>query len=67
MKDGILGFSCAYVDVIEFQKRGLPHVHMLLHLNNEHKLRNSDDIDSLICAQIPDPDQQPELYDIDIK
>ena len=31
LKDGILGVSSAHVDVIEFQKRGLPHAHMLLH------------------------------------
>ena len=64
LKDGVLGFNCAYVDVIEFQKRGLPHAHMLLHLANDYKLRHSDDIDSLICAQIPDQEQEPELYGI---
>ncbi|XP_057310253.1 uncharacterized protein LOC130648232 [Hydractinia symbiolongicarpus] len=64
LKDGVLGVLCAHVDVIEFQKRGLPHVHMLLHLYNEFKLRNADDIDSLICAQIPDQNQDAELHDI---
>ncbi|XP_057297109.1 uncharacterized protein LOC130626007 [Hydractinia symbiolongicarpus] len=46
LKDSVLGVLCAHVDVIEFQKRGLPHVHMLLHLHNEFKLQNADDIDS---------------------
>ncbi|XP_057290930.1 uncharacterized protein LOC130613632 [Hydractinia symbiolongicarpus] len=64
LKDGVLGVLCAHVDVIEFQESGLPHVHMLLHLHNEFKLRNADDIDSLICAQIPDQNQDAELYDI---
>ena len=48
--------------VIEFQKRGLPHVHLLLVLNNETKLRTSDDIDRIICAEIPDRSEKPELY-----
>ena len=64
LKDGVLGTLCAFVDVIEFQKRGLPHAHMLLHLENEFKLRNSEDIDSLISAQIPHPEQEPDLFDI---
>ncbi|XP_057292374.1 uncharacterized protein LOC130619401 [Hydractinia symbiolongicarpus] len=64
LKDSVLGVLCAHVDVIEFQNRGLPHVHMLLHLHNEFKLRNADDIDSLICARIPDQNQDAELYDI---
>ena len=64
LKDGVLGTLCAFVDVIEFQKRGLPHAHMLLHLENKLKLRNSEDIDSLISAQIPDPEQEPDLFDI---
>ena len=64
LKEGVLGEQVAFVDVIEFQKRGLPHCHMLLHLGNESKLRHADDIDSLISAQIPDPEEEPELYEI---
>ncbi|XP_066917215.1 uncharacterized protein [Clytia hemisphaerica] len=52
------------VDVIEFQKRGLPHCHMLLRFTPEFKLRNADDIDALICARIPDIETEPELYEI---
>ena len=32
LKDGVLGTLCAFADVIEFQKQGLPHANMLLHL-----------------------------------
>ncbi|CAI6365825.1 unnamed protein product [Macrosiphum euphorbiae] len=46
---------------IEWQKRGLPHVHILIWLEN--KIR-PDDIDSLICAEIPDPIQVPILHEI---
>ncbi|XP_066910494.1 uncharacterized protein [Clytia hemisphaerica] len=64
MQDGILGMVVARVDVIEFQKRGLPHAHILIHFAAEFKLRNADDIDRLICAQLPDPETEPELYEI---
>lgn len=60
----ILGVPVAHVHVIEFQKRGLPHCHMLIILREEDKLRNRDDIDRLISAEIPDPEEDTELYDL---
>ena len=41
----VLGVPVAYVHVIEFQKRGLPHCHMLIILRGKDKLRTRDDID----------------------
>ena len=63
-KHGVLGRTIAHVYVVEFQKRGLPHVHMLIHLADVCKLRNVEDIDNFISAQIPDEDEEPELYEI---
>ena len=57
-----LGVQLANIHVIEYQKRGLPHAHILVWLDNDSKLRTPEDIDSLICAEIPDPDLDPELY-----
>ena len=54
-KKQIFGNIQAYVYVIEFQKRGLPHCHLLLTLDEEFKLRDPDAIDSMISAEIPDP------------
>jgi hypothetical protein len=66
MKDltqrNILGMVAAYIYVIEFQKRGLPHVHLLIILANNSKLRLAADVDSLICAEIPDEQADLELY-----
>ena len=62
-KRHILGIPIAHVRVIEFQKRGLPHCHMLIILNEDSKLRNADDIDSLITAEIPVRATEPELYE----
>ena len=39
--------------VIEFQKRGLPHAHILLILEDEFKPKTVDDINRIICAEIP--------------
>lgn len=50
--------------VIEFQKRGLPHAHMLFFLAPEDKLRTVDDYDRIICAELPDKDQEPDLWNV---
>jgi hypothetical protein len=50
--------------VIEFQKRGLPHAHILVILNPEDKPKTIDDIDSIVCAEIPDPIEQPHLHGV---
>ena len=56
-EDGIFGKRVAHFMVIEFQKRGLPHAHILLIADSEDKLRTTEDIDSCICAELPpDPD-----------
>jgi len=47
---------------IEFQKRGLPHAHLLLFLHPSSKYPTPDDIDKVISAEIPSPESQPELY-----
>ena len=58
------GEVIANVHVIEFQKRGLPNCHMLLHLANEDKLCDRDDIDRIISAEMPNQSENPALNDI---
>uniref|UniRef100_A0A0R0EZF3 ATP-dependent DNA helicase n=1 Tax=Glycine max TaxID=3847 RepID=A0A0R0EZF3_SOYBN len=45
-----------------FQKRGLPHVHLLLFLHPDNKYPSSTDIDEIISAEIPFHEDDPELY-----
>ena len=60
---GVLGRAAAYTYSIEYQKRGLPHAHILLILDRNSKI-SPDDMDKYVCAEIPDPVTQPELHKI---
>ncbi|XGW26660.1 hypothetical protein V3C99_007343, partial [Haemonchus contortus] len=61
-KKNILGEVEAYVYVVEFQKRGLPHCHMLLIMKENWKVRTAEDVDKSVCAEIPNSEAEPELY-----
>ena len=45
IENGVLGSVVAYAYVIEFQKRGIPHVHMLVVLDENDKINNPDEYD----------------------
>ncbi|XP_056698595.1 uncharacterized protein [Spinacia oleracea] len=62
-KRNICGRTKAAIYTIEFQKRGLPHVHMLLFLQEPDKLRTAADIDRLISAELPDPEEDPVAFE----
>ena len=57
-KDGIFGRVVAHLYVIEFQKRGLPHAHILVVLQESDRLKTVDDIDACVSAELPvEPDR----------
>ncbi|XP_072087300.1 uncharacterized protein [Arachis hypogaea] len=58
----IFGKILGYVCTIEFQKRGLPHTHILLFMSNEFKPQTPDDIDKHITTEIPDENERPNLH-----
>lgn len=60
---GVLGKVVTHTRVIEFQKRGLPHAHILLILNAASKIKTAEDIDSVVSAEIPDCDTCPLLFE----
>ena len=64
LKNQVLGKVVGRIYVVEFQKRGLPHAHILLILDQRDKLHGPDDYDKIICAELPDPVTEPELYKI---
>ncbi len=63
IKDNVLGNVIAKILVIEFQKRGLPHAHILLILNEVSKLCTTKDYDSMVSAEIPNLIRHPEAYE----
>ena len=59
----VFGKRQAWLYSIEWQKRGLPHCHLLLWLSADHRI-TPDKIDHVICAEIPDSTVDPELHQI---
>ncbi|KAL8151508.1 hypothetical protein V2J09_021316 [Rumex salicifolius] len=53
-------FKFTAVYTIEFQKRGLPHAHMLLWLRDESKAITANDIDDIISVEFPSQESDPE-------
>ncbi|XP_072054825.1 uncharacterized protein [Arachis hypogaea] len=65
LKDGVFfGPLNAGMYTIEFQKRGLPHAHIVLWLDGRSRLQSIEIIDELICAELPNPTRYPQLYDV---
>ena len=55
---GVLGKAVAHMHVIEFQKRGLPHAHILIILANEDRNMTPEGVDQAVCAELPpDPEE----------
>jgi len=64
LSNGVLGRMVSLFYVIEFQKRGLPHAHILMIVAPEDKLRDPEMFNWVTCAELPDPVTNPELYQI---
>ncbi|XP_064637082.1 uncharacterized protein LOC135493586 [Lineus longissimus] len=64
IKNQVLGEVIAYTAMKEDQKRGLPHVHILLIMAEADRPREPKDIDEIVSAEVPDKTANPQLYDI---
>ena len=60
-KPEILGKFVSIVGVVEFQKRGLPHIHIILITENKPGQLTEQEIDKIICAEISDEKELPNL------
>jgi hypothetical protein len=67
IKNGVLGVSVAHVFIIEFQKRSLPHMHLIIFYYHDSKLKTLEDINSLLSVELPDPNTESELYHLVVK
>ncbi|CAH1425592.1 unnamed protein product [Lactuca virosa] len=61
-KNALLGRVQAVVYTVKFQKRGLPHAHICLFMHSDYKLPTVEHIDRVISAEIPNKEDDPELY-----
>ena len=59
---GALGRVRGYSYAIEFQKKGLPHAHLLLILHK--KIHRPEQADRIVSAELPDPARHRLLYDL---
>ncbi|CDF37706.1 ATP dependant DNA helicase PIF1 [Chondrus crispus] len=68
INEDVFGTVVAHVRVIKFQKRGLPHAHVVFFLDEVSKndLRNPENVDRIISAEIPSA-QDPELQEVVLK
>ncbi|XP_063920741.1 uncharacterized protein LOC135135573 [Zophobas morio] len=57
-KENLFGKVRCFMYSVEWQKRGLPQIHILLWLEQRVSAVN---IDNVICAEIPDPQKDPIL------
>ncbi|KAI5664376.1 hypothetical protein M9H77_23699 [Catharanthus roseus] len=66
-KKEIFGKVAARVYVIEYQKRGLSHAHILIILKNEYKIKSPYQFDKFVCAELPDKNRFLELFNLVVK
>ena len=64
VKNGVLGECIAHVYVVEYQKRGLPHAHILIWLKQRDKPTTMEMVDRLVTAEIPDPVKNAKLHEL---
>ncbi|XP_074374279.1 uncharacterized protein LOC141714673 [Apium graveolens] len=62
-KKNYFGKCIGVMHVIEFQKRGLPHVHMLIWLSPESRPNSIEKVDQLVSAEIPDKNSDLIAYE----
>ena len=58
----VLGKYQAHIDVIEFQKRGAPHCHIFIWIENFDN--TPQNIDNVILAEFLNKEYDPELYNL---
>ncbi|UYV63010.1 hypothetical protein LAZ67_2002837, partial [Cordylochernes scorpioides] len=63
-KKCIFGETRCWMFTIEWQKRGLPHSHILIWIKDKiHPIK----IDNVISSEIPNPEEDPNLFEVVIK
>ena len=63
-KDHIFGEVVAILAIVEWQKRNLPHAHILLFLHPHDAPQTPQDYDKICSAELPNKTTQPQLFDL---
>ncbi|CAL1403778.1 unnamed protein product [Linum trigynum] len=66
-RENYYGKTIAIMYTVEYEKRGLPNIHLLVWLEEPDKLRTTADVDAIISAEIPDPELDPVGYEAVVK
>ena len=53
VRNAVFGQVLAHLWVVEFQKRGLPHIHILLILADDDRPKTTEKVDSIVKAELP--------------
>ncbi|XP_019178902.1 PREDICTED: uncharacterized protein LOC109174064 [Ipomoea nil] len=61
-KKQLFGSVAGVIYTIEFQKRGIPHAHILLFLDKLNEVSEVGALDKIISAEIPDENMDVEYY-----
>ena len=62
-KKGIFGNVVGFLWVIEWQKRGLPHMHLLVIISNNDIPRTPEQMDEVVVAELPPNPDEPGISD----
>ena len=62
LDNGVLGVVIAYTYSIEFQQRGLPHMHAVFFVRPEDKPHSIAVVDKIVSTQLPDPVADPVYF-----
>jgi hypothetical protein len=64
LQNGVLGTAVADIHVLEWQKRGLLHGHILIILRSQDQMRDNSEYDRIVCVELPDKSTHLELSNI---
>ncbi|XP_033212165.1 uncharacterized protein LOC117169767 [Belonocnema kinseyi] len=67
VRQKLFGEVMAYVYTVEFQKRGLPHFHMLVTPKQNSKITNPNTVGQFVSAEILDPNVNKKLQEMVMK
>lgn len=59
-KKQIFGRVIGRVHTIEFQKRGLPHVHLIVILHPEDRAKEANDVETMLMSHFENPEKKDE-------